>query len=181
MCLPADTSHTLLHKHEYATSYVLLDDTSMTSRDADGEWSAPPQRRMRKTGEIADRTDYYIKLFAHQVRNVSTTTFTTLAVVNTYAGQYRPAAKGGDGHHLLLENDWFTEHRLELSVGEVSEDIKFASPVLAIQVSKVSTEVFKQHSPKNMAGGWSFHEAEQAFQLCNSSNVDVRLVLLEVK
>jgi len=126
--IPAgDTS--LLHKHEYATSYVLLEDASMTSRDAEGEWSAPPQRRLRKAGEIADRADYYVKPFSHQVRNVGTSTFTTLAVVNTHAGQFRPVEKGGDGHDLLLENDWFREHRLELSAGEVRGDLKTGSEI----------------------------------------------------
>jgi hypothetical protein len=178
--IPAgDTS--LLHKHEYATSYVLLRDALMTSRMAGGEWSAPQQSLMRDVGKIADRTDYSARPFAHQVRNVSSNTFKVFAVVNTHPGKFQGVVNGNTNNEVLLDNDWFREHRLNLSSGELSETLKFAYPAVVIQVSEGSSDVVNQHSSKTIVGAWSFHEAGKVFQLRNSSDKDVKLLLLEVK
>jgi hypothetical protein len=174
-----DTS--LLHKHEYATTYIILEDAMMTGRMADGEWSAPRQRHMRAAGRVVNRADYSAKPFAHQVRNVSSNTFTVFGLVNTHPGQYQPGPGNNVDNGLLVDNDWFKEHRFDLSAGEVTETLQFSFPTVVVQVSNGRSDVLNQHSSKTLAGAWSVHKAGEIFQLRNTSDKLVKLVLMEMK
>jgi len=175
----ADTS--LLHKHEFATSYVVLEDTLTTDRRVGAEWRTVEHRKMRKMGTVIDRSDYFVKPFSHQVRNIGANTLRVFALVNTRKGTYRNGESESAEDGQLLENDWFRERRLELDPGEVSDELVFNHPLVAIQVSDGISDVLNQHSRKTMPGSWSFHDAGQAFRLHNSGDRRVKLLLIEMK
>ena len=176
---PGDTS--LLHKHDYATSYVVIEDALMTSRDSDASWSSRRARSMRPVGTLVDRHDYFLEPFAHQVRNVSTNTFRVLGLVNMAPGSKQDKSSGANGSADLLENDWFKEHRLELEAEQLSEQFSFVNPIVAIQVSNGPGLVRNQHSPKTVAGAWSYHRAAEVFQFRNPGKEKLEMLLLELK
>ena len=176
---PGDTS--LLHKHEYATSYVVIEDALMTSRSSDSLWTSRRKRNMRPAGTLVDRHDYYFEPFAHQVRNVSENTFRVFALVNMAPAQEQDKLSGTIGSTGQMENAWFKEHRLELEAEQVSEQFSFANPVVAIQISAGSSLVRNQHSPKTVAGAWSYHRAAEVFQFRNPGKGKIALLLLELK
>ncbi len=172
-----DTSQ--LHKHEFATAYVLLEDALMTSREKGEDWKQGQAREMREVGKLVDRADYLVKPFAHQVRNIGSNTFRLIALVNTrperVAGSLSVESVG------KLDNAWFKEHRLELSARETSTVLEYAFTMVVIQISKGNSEIVDQHTNKTLAGAWSIHKAGQKFQLKNNSEHKIKFVLIEVK
>lgn len=172
------------HYHQYATVYVIVQDSHLMGQVYGSEWSEPATVPYRDPGAFAVRTDYLTEHVYHRARNIDGRTTHFFAVVNMRKKSDEPANPDSNPSDRVVDNQWFRGHRIELGPGETSDILSYPQNAVLMQYDDLPSHVVENgvaHSFKGAPGAFSWHLADSKFQIRNGSEQSREFILIEVK
>lgn len=172
------------HYHQYATLYVIVQDTHLTNQDFGSEWSQASSDAYRAPGTYVVRTAYLTEPQYHRVKNVDNRTTHLFAVINMRKKSAEPADTESNLTDGDVDNQWFRGHRIELGPGATSDMLTYPQNAVLMQYDGLPSHLIENgvpHSFKGAPGAFSWHLARSKFQIRNDSDRSREFILIEVR
>lgn len=172
------------HYHQYATVYVIVQDTHILNQDFGGAWSEAGSGPYRAPGTFFVRTGYVAEPQYHRVRNVDDKTAHLFAVVNMRKEADETAGPVADESGRDLDNAWFRGHRIVVGPRGTSEMLSYPRHAVLLQYDALPSHVLEMgvaHGFKSAPGAFSWHPGGSRFQIANDSDAEREFIVIEVK
>jgi len=172
----------LFHVHRHPTIYVLLNGAKYAGQNWGKEWEQGRIMDLAWAGLVQDMTEPYTTSTPnvyHRVAIPDDETYHLIAMINTGKG-----VQNVETSSRPVNSSWFRENRFEVAANQKSDLIKLEHPAVLVQYTDGLTNILENgvaHSFKTEKGGYSYHEANKAFQIANQSSEEQKFVAIELK
>jgi hypothetical protein len=176
----------LFHIHRHPTFYVMLNGASYAAQNWGQEWEHFKQMDYVWAGMALDMSEPYTTStpnVRHRITVPEDETYHLVAMINT--GNGVPTANPSSGGLMsTVNNKWFRENRFEVDAGQKSKSIQMEYHGVLVQYTEGATSILEngiEHSFKTEKGAYSYHAADQPFQISNQSDQEQKFVFIEAK
>ena len=172
----------LFHIHRHPTIYVLLNGAKYGGQNWGKEWEHSILTDIAWAGMVQDMTKPYTTsepAVYHRVTIPDNEDYHLMALVHTGEGD-----QSVDTSSRPVNSPWFRENRFKVDAGQQSDIIKLEHQSVLIQYTEGHSNILENgvsHSFKSQKGGYSYHEANVAFKIENSSTTEQKFVAIELK
>jgi quercetin dioxygenase-like cupin family protein len=178
---PGDT--TLFHVHDVPALYVAVSAAPVDIQLLNEKWGGthPAADPGRKPGDVNVDTSYVRQPITHRVTNVGSHLFNLIAITSSTASPGHSGSPEMPGR-LELQNRWFSQSRVRLSVGASQHWYSASSPTIVVQPLPGAATVLLKSGQKHLLdtpGSWALVPAGARYQLTSPSSAT--LVVVQVR
>jgi quercetin dioxygenase-like cupin family protein len=181
---PGDT--TRYHLHEAPMFYVSVSASHTDAQVLGGRWLGGQVLEEPEwlPGEVDSNTSYARRPLAHRVKNLGSTPFRLIGVVNKHQHPRAPGTEDSLPGTMEIQNDWFRQSRAMAEPGRSLLVESRPYPVVVVQAGSGSARVRVgggQRTSFKAIGDFAVIEPGQEFEAANGTDAPLPLVFIAVQ
>ncbi|MCJ7557376.1 MAG: hypothetical protein MUP90_10760 [Gammaproteobacteria bacterium] len=176
---------TLYHLHNAPMFYVSVSASTTDVQVLGGQWLGARvfEEPDWLPGEVDTNIGYAEKPLAHRVKNVGSSLFRLIGVVNKRARPESDAHDDGLPGALEIQNAWFQQSRTRVAPGESAFLQSLGHPVVVVQTSPGSARIRlagREDTGMHSPGDFVVVKSGQELELVNGGDTELSLVFIAV-